>query len=410
MVWRRMFLFLFLLLLLAINHGLMRPALNQSRSEIGPTSYGKPIRLSILTLTSFLPGIVHTRLLKIRNKILLKRNAMTFQIIPLTAHSGHSQNKLLEISLTLHFPLSSVPMALLHLHQWIKQPKFASNSSLDDSRATPPVNLPLSNHVLPNFFLSTRDVQSALAVLDVRKAHGPDGIPAILLRNCSWELTPILCKLFRLILKSNIFPSPWKHAVVQPVPKKGDPSDPANYRPIAITSIISKVFESLINIKLSGHLKTHNLLSDHQYGFRSSRSCGDLLAYVSYTWASSLKDYGESVAIALDISKAFDIVWHRQLIAKLPSFGFTPNICKLNTSFLSNWSIVVRVDGHSSPSLMINSGVPQGSFLSPTLFLLFINDPLSTTTNLIHAYADDSTLHVSSGFRSAPGPNNLLIS
>ena len=124
---------------------------------------------------------------------------------------------------------------------------------------------------------------------------------------------------------------------------------------------------------------------------------------------SSLKYYGESVAIALDISKAFDRVWHRQLIAKLPSFGFTPNICKLITSFLSNRSIVVRVDGHSSQSLMINSGVQKGSVLSSTLFLLFIND-LSTTTNPIYSYADDSTLHVSSGFRSAPGPNNLLIS
>ena len=175
--------------------------------------------------------------------------------------------------------------------------------------------------------------------------------------------------------------------------------------PYAITSIISKVFESLINIKLSGHLETLHLLSDHQYGFRSSHSCGDFLAYVSHTWDSFLKDYGESVAIALDISKAFDRVWYRQLIAKLPSFGF-----KLITSFLSNRSIVVRVDGHSSPSLMINSGVPQGSVLSPTLFLLFINDLLSTTTNPIHSYADDSTLHVSSGFRSAPGPNNLLIS
>ena len=189
-----MFLFPFLFLLLAINHGLMRSALNQSRSEIGPISYGKPIRLHILTLTSFLPGIVHTRSLKIRNKILLKRNAMIFQIIP------HRSFWSLAKQITLNFTNSSFP-ALFRPDGSVASTSvdkatifvknFASNSSLDDSRANPPANLPLSNHVLPNFFLSNRDVQSALAVLDVRKTHGPDGIPAILLRNSpgSWRLS-----------------------------------------------------------------------------------------------------------------------------------------------------------------------------------------------------------------------------
>ena len=100
-----MLLFPFLHLLLTVKHGLMRPALNQSRSEMGPISYGKPIRLSFLTLISFPLQIMHTRQLKNRNKILLKRNEMTFQIIPLTIHSGHSQSRLHVTSLTPHFPL-----------------------------------------------------------------------------------------------------------------------------------------------------------------------------------------------------------------------------------------------------------------------------------------------------------------
>ena len=206
MVWRRMFLFVFLLLLLAINHGLMRPALNQSGSEIGYTSYGKPIRLPILTLTSFLSGIVHTRFRSFWSLAKqITRNFTNSSFPPLFRPDGSIAS-------------TSVDKATIFVK------KFAS--SLDDSRATPPVNLPLSNHVLPNFFLSTRDVQSVLAVLDVRKAHGPDGISEILLKNCSWELAPILSKLFHLILKSNIIPSPWKHAVAQPVSKKGDPQIP----------------------------------------------------------------------------------------------------------------------------------------------------------------------------------------
>jgi len=150
--------------------------------------------------------------------------------------------------------------------------KFASNSSVDDSGIPHPQAFPLTEPTLPSFFLSTGTVQRALALLDVGKAYGPDGVPPLVLRQCSGCLAPALTKLFRLILKTKIFPSCWKHAVVQPVFKKGDPSDPSNYRPIAITSTISKVFESLINSKLSTHLENHHLLSDHQYGFRSSRS------------------------------------------------------------------------------------------------------------------------------------------
>ena len=106
--------------------------------------------------------------------------------------------------------------------------------------------------------------------------------------------------------------------------------------------------------------------------------------------------------VALDISKAFDRVWHASLLSKLPSFGFPPPLCLLISSFLSNRSISAVVDGATSSSFAVNCGVPQGSVLSPTLFLLFINDLLTCSSNPIHSYADDSTLHSSNHFRSAP--------
>src|ERR1700755_2677450 len=104
----------------------------------------------------------------------------------------------------------------------------------------------------------------------------------------------------------------------------------------------------------------------------------------------------------LVMSKAFDRVWHASLLSKLPSFWFPPSLCLLMSSFLSNRSISVVVDGATSSSFSVNSGVPQGSVLSPTLFLLFINDLLSCSSNPIHSYADDSTLHSSTHFKSAP--------
>ena len=256
-----------------------------------------------------------------------------------------------------------------------------------------------------NFLAPKLDHYKVLRSLKTDKASGPDGIPPRFLKEFADELAPVLCRLFRLILISCTYPSSWKHALVQPVPKKGDRSNPSNYRPIALTSAIAKVFETLLNSHFIKHLESNNLLSDHQYGFRKARSTGDLLSYLTHVWSSSLKNFGESFVVALDISKAFDRVWHKALLAKLPAYGFTPSFCKLISNFLSNRFISVVVDGATSASFPVSSGVPQGSVLSPTLFLLFINDLLHATASDVHSFADDSNLHKSSSFQCQPSSN-----
>ena len=260
---------------------------------------------------------------------------------------------------------------------------------------------------MPEVNISYEDVVSALSEFNTKKAYGPDGIPPVVLKLCARELAPCLEKLFNLCLSSGSFPSCWKRALIQPVPKKGDPTLPSNYRPIALTSVLSKVFESILNRKIWEHLSSHNLISDRQYGFRKERSTGDLLSLLTDTWASAFEGFGESFAIALYISKAFDRVWHKALISKLPSFGIYPSLCNLISDFLSGRSIAAVVDGHRSSFKSINSGVPQGSVLSPTLFLMFINDLLSCTTSSIHSYADDSTLHHSFHFDRRPTQEQL---
>ncbi len=247
----------------------------------------------------------------------------------------------------------------------------------------------------------------ALSGLNPQKAYGPDGVSPIILKTCASVLTSCLFKqgernIFRFCLSTSTFPSCWKYAFIQPVPKKDDRSNPSNYRSIALLSCLSKAFESILNRKIQKHLSISDLLSDRQFGFPKGRSTGDFLVFLTNSWSSSLSRLGETFAIALNISKAFDRIWHKFLFSKLPSYGFYPSFCTFISSFLSDRSISAVVDGQCSSPKLIDSGVPQGSVLPPTLFLLFIDDLLSKMNCPIHSYGDDSTLHYSTSFNRSP--------
>ncbi len=248
-----------------------------------------------------------------------------------------------------------------------------------------------------------------LSGLNPWKAYGPDGVPPIVLKICASVLTPCLLKLFRLCQWTSTFPSCWKYASVQSVPKKGDRSNPSNYRHIALMSCLSNAFETILNRKFLKHLSFFNLLSDHQYGFCKGRSTGDLLGFLTDSWSSPLICFGETFAVALDTSKAFDRVWHKALLSKLPSYGLYPSLCSFLSSFLSGRPIAAIVDGHCSNSKPINSGVLPGSVLSPTLyFSSMIFFPLANCP--ICSYADCTTLHFSTPFDRHPNLQELQTS
>ena len=157
--------------------------------------------------------------------------------------------------------------------------------------------------------------------------------------------------------------------------------------------MVSKVFEKLVNNRIVDHLEKCGLFSDFQYGFRSSRSTADLLTVVSDRIVRAFNRSGATRAVALDISKAFDRVWHAGLLHKLKSYGISGQIFSLISSFLSNRRLRVVLDGNSSQEYPVNAGVPQGSILGLTLFLLYINDLPDDVICDIAVYADDTTLY-----------------
>ena len=158
---------------------------------------------------------------------------------------------------------------------------FSKNSNLDNSGISLPVFSSRTNLKLHNISITPKMVKKVITNLDSSKASGPNCI-VVVLKNCEPELSYILAKLLNNCLKESCFPDCWKVSSVVPVYKNvGERSIAKNYRPVSLLSVVSKVFQKLVNNRIVDHLEKCGLFSDFQYGFRSCRSTADLLTVVS---------------------------------------------------------------------------------------------------------------------------------
>ena len=241
--------------------------------------------------------------------------------------------------------------------------------------------------------ITVNGVTKLLSNVKPNKATGPDNLSCRLLKEASNEIAPILTDIFNSSLSSGTLPSDWKKARVAPVFKKGNTNDAANYRPISLTCVCTKLMEHIICHHVRGHLDHHSILSKVQHGFRTGHSCvSQLLNTVQDLMVAYDKHKQIDVAV-LDFSKAFDVVPHQRLLGKLQHYGINGHILKWISEFLSSRTQCVVVDGAASSWSAVESGVPQGTVLGPLLFLLYINVLPDCVESQVRLFAYDCLLY-----------------
>ena len=247
--------------------------------------------------------------------------------------------------------------------------------------------------LLPEFEIDENGVLKLLGTLKPKKAAGPDQLRPQLLRDLRPAIAPILTQIFRTSLETGRVPSDWRTANVAPIYKKGSKNKAENYRPVSLTCICSKMMEHIIVSQINKHLKKQEILVPYQHGFRESLSCDtQLIKFIEELHAGSVKSKAVDV-IVMDFAKAFDKVSHLRLMEKLRGYGIQGKTHRWIESWLAGRTQRVVLEGEMSDYCPVSSGVPQGSVLGPTLFLLYINDIGQEISSTIRLFADDTILY-----------------
>ena len=271
-------------------------------------------------------------------------------------------------------------------HRRLVDRTVARNSSKLDPLPNPP-NPPPHDLTTP---FTPLEVYQALKHTK-NTSPGTDGIPFKALKSGPPSLLPTLAHLFTACLYTGYFPRAWKIARLCMIPKPNkDPRHPKNYRPISLLSTLGKTLERVIKNRIYPHLENTNFFNPHQAGFRSKRSTVDQLLYYTETVYEGFNHRKFTSSVFLDVEKAFDTVWHSGLRFKILQTGLPPSLTRILSNFLSDRRVFTEVNGYRSGTYCPRAGVPQGSVLSPLLFIIFTNDiPPPTRHIRLSQFADD---------------------
>ncbi len=220
------------------------------------------------------------------------------------------------------------------------------------------------------------------------KAVGSDGISLKFIKDALCVIAFYLTCIINTSIVTGVFPQAWKHALVIPMFKTGDPNNVHNYRPISLLPIASKILEKIVSNQILLFLETNDFLSKCQHGFRPTLSTESALTTVTNDIFNNMDNKRISLLTLCDLSKAFDSVCHNILLSKCAKLNIESHWLE---SYLQNRTQSVKLKSVTSTETHVSHGVPQGSILGPILFNIYVNDMADYITECtVVQYADDT--------------------
>jgi hypothetical protein len=247
-------------------------------------------------------------------------------------------------------------------------------------------------------FPNVTSIKSVMQALPVNKSCGLDGVRIKAIRH-NEDIVHIITQCLKSFVKNGIYPDSLKISLVRPIFKKGCHTNVSDYRYISLLSVIDKIYEKYLNNELMNFLEEHSILTPHQKGFRRNMSTSDATDdFLDYAYENV--DINCFVLCCfIDWAKAFDTMGKAEILCALERCGVRGPLLKLFDCYLTNRSILIKLKSTLGQIYTVDCGVPQGSVLGPTLFIILANSmPSVFQYAKVDLFADDTVLKVSSMF------------